>query len=396
LPKFDAFLDTEFWQDPYPAMAEAQRAGSPLYRSSFGVIALGFDFTTEIAKNPRFGVPTSQEALEGFAQPLVDAFEYSLLHINPPEHTERRRIVARRFGATPVRDLTPLVETTVDRLLDELIERGAADFLTVTAGPLTTRTFCSLLDVPLADEPLIERWTGDMVGGLKMSSDADSQRTAGIASQSVLDYLGELASDRLSKGGRDALSIILEGFSEAGYEEPARIAAATFAQVMMDGIESIKNAIGNGLYALLLHPEAFAALGRDPSLVPSATEEMLRWDGPTLLTGRRVLEELNFHGVALSAGTPVSLIWLAANRDPARFPNPHDFDIRRKNNRHAAFGGGIHSCAGANLARIQLRTFFDKFARRIGSVELTEPRPQWQPFSIARGLERLPIRVQAN
>jgi hypothetical protein len=396
LPTFDAFLETEFWQDPYPAMAEAQQSGSPLYRSSFGAIALGFDFATEIARDPRFGVPTSQQALEGFAQPLIDAFEYSLLHINPPEHTERRRIVARRFGAAPVRDLQPLVETTVDRLLDELIERREADFLTATAGPLTTRTFCSLLDIPLADEPLIERWARDMSVGLKVKPDAVALRNAGIASQSMLDYLGELASDRVSKGGKDTLSIIIEGFCEAGYKEPARVAAATFAQVMMDGIDSVKNSIANGLYALLLHPEAFATLKQDPSLAPTATEEMLRWDGPTLLTGRRVLEDLDFHGVELSAGTPVSLVWLAANRDPLRFPNADVFDIHRKNNRHAAFGGGIHSCAGANLARIQLRIFFEKFARRIDRVELAEPRPQWLPFSIARGLERLPIRVEVS
>ena len=393
-PFFDAFSDADFWQDPYPAFAEAQQSRSPLYRSAFGAIALCFDFTTEIAKDARFGVPSSQEALAGFAQPLIDAFEYSLLHINPPEHTERRNIVARRFGAAPVRELQPLVEKTVDRLLDELIERREADSLTTTAGPLTTRTFCSLLDVPLADEPLIERWAREMTGGLKVEPDAEALRKAGVASQNVLDYLGRLASERLLKGGNDALSIILEGFCDAGYEEPARVGAATFAQVMMDGIDSVKNAIANGLHALLRHPEAFETLEKDPSLVPAATEEMLRWDGPTLLTGRRALQDLEFHGMSIPAGTPVSLVWLAANRDAKRFVHANAFEIRRKNNRHVAFGGGIHTCAGANLARIQLRVFFEALTRRISRVELTEPEAKWLPFSIARGFERLPIRVE--
>ena len=121
---------------------------------------------------------------------------------------------------------------------------------------------------------------------------------------------------------------------------------------------------------------------------------MLRWDGPTFLTGRRAFEDIDFHGVSIAEGTPVSLVWLAANRDAERFPRASEFDIRRKNNRHVAFGGGIHTCAGANLARIQLRILFEALTRRIRSVELTESKATWLPFSIARGLERLPIRVE--
>ncbi|RPG10820.1 MAG: cytochrome P450 [Proteobacteria bacterium TMED72] len=398
LPQFDAFGDDAFWQDPYPALAEARRTDSVLYRSMVGPIALGFDSTKEIGKDPRFGVSSAKEALAGVGvgQPLIEAFDYSLLHINPPQHTERRSIIGRRFGASPMRDLEPRIEATVDSLLDALIESQEGDFLTAVAGPLATRTFCTLLDVPFSDEPLIEAWTRDMAIGLRLKRDESAAQRADLGSEQVLDYLGRLARDRLDTNGADALSIILRGFQEKGHESPAELAAATFAQVMMDGIETVKNALANGLHSLLLHPEAIEALLENPALIPAAVEEMLRFDGPTLLTGRKALEDMDFHGIRISAGTPVSLVWLAANRDETRFPDPDRFDLHRKSNRHLAFGVGIHSCAGANLARVQMRIFFDRFFKRIHRIERVGDEPKWLPFGIARGLQSLPIRVQAN
>ena len=222
-------------------------------------------------------------------------------------------------------------------LLDALIESQEGDFLTAVAGPLATRTFCTLLDVPFSDEPLIEGWTRDMAIGLRMKRDESAAHRADVGSEQVLDYLGRLAQDRLETNGEDALSIILRGFQETGHESPAELAAATFAQVMMD-----------------------------------------------------------FQGIRISAGTPISLVWLAANRDESRFPEPNRFDLHRKSNRHLAFGVGIHSCAGAHLARVQMRIFFDRFFKRIHRIERVGDEPKWLPFGIARGLQSLPIRVQAN
>ena len=394
----EAFEDEAFWQNPYPALAKAQQSGSPLYRSMIGPLALGFEMTREIGKDPRFGVSSAKEALAGIGvgQPLIEAFNYSLLHINPPEHTERRSIIGRRFGAASVRDLEPRIKETADRLLDELIDTREADFITSTGGPLATQTFCSLLDAPLSDAPLIEGWTRDMATGLKVQRDETMARRADLGSERVLNYLGRLAKDRLGKNTEDALSIILKGFLEADYEHPTELAAATFAQVMMDGIDTVKNALTNGLHSLLSHPEALEALQENPALVPSAIEEMLRFDGPTLLTGRKALEDIDFHGVRISAGTPISLVWLAANRDQTRFPNPDRFDVHRKSNRHVAFGVGIHSCAGANLARLQMRIFFDRLLKRVRRIERVGDEPKWLPFGIARGLRSLPIRVDAR
>ena len=398
LPVFEAFEDDAFWQDPYPALAEARRTNALIYRSMVGPIALGFEATKEIGKDPRFGVASAKDALTGVGvgQALIEAFDHSLLHINPPEHTERRSIIGRRFGASPMRDLESRIEATVDHLLDALIEKQEADFLTAVGGPLATRTFCTLLDVPFSDEPLIEGWTRDMAIGLKMKREDSAAHRADLGSEQVLDYLGRLAQDRLEKNGEDALSIILRGFQEKGHASPAALASATFAQVMMDGIETVKNALANGLHSLLGNPEAIEALQENASLVPSAVEEMLRFDGPTLLTGRKALEDIDFHGIRISAGTPISLVWLAANRDESRFPDPDRFDLNRKSNRHVAFGVGIHSCAGANLARIQMRIFFDRLFKRLRRIERVGDEPQWLPFGIARGLQSLPIRVEAR
>lgn len=315
---------------------------------------------------------------------------------DPPEHTRLRRLVSSAFTPRVVADLEPRVAALVDELLDPASARGELDVVADLARPLPVAVICDLLGVPRADAVRFRSWSAALGRTLDPVFALSPEERAGqdAALAGLTGYLADLADRRRDRPGDDLLSALV-AVEERGEHLTRAETVATALLLLVAGHETTVSLIANGALALLRAPAVLADLRADPGLAPAVVEEVLRHDPPVHYRTRVALEDLPVGGVTVPAGERIVVLIGAAHRDPARFADPDRFDPGRPDNRHLAFGAGIHFCLGAPLARLEGRLALQALAAR-----LVDPRPAgdlaYGPGAALRGLEALPVEFGAT
>ncbi|MFB6619422.1 cytochrome P450 [Streptomyces sp. NPDC085524] len=385
----------EFDADPYPFYAALRQAG-PVHRIETGGqrswLVVGHEEARQALNHP--ALSKNWLGSELFDVPQAYAANRNMLESDPPHHTRLRRLVAREFTARRVEALRPRVQQVTDELLDAMAARPdrRADLIRSFAAPLPMTVICELLGVPDLDQERFRFWSGEIV------TPADPAAPDPRAMEEMTAYLFELVAAKAEKPGDDLLSALIRTRDEDGDQlAPDELIGMAFL-LLVAGHETTVNLIGNGVRALLEHPDQLAALRADPDgLIDGAVEEMLRYDGPVQhATYRFARTDLEIGSTPIEAGSSVLVALAAADRDPARFdePGPDVFDIRRTGQSHLAFGHGIHFCLGAPLARMEGRIAIRSLLERFPDLaEDPEAGPRaWLPGTLMRGVSRLPLR----
>jgi cytochrome P450 len=391
---FDPLLP-EFHADPYPFYRRL-REEDPVHRSPLGFWVLTrYDDCVTALRDPRFG-------REGFAQLLTavygdgaegGALPRSMLFRDPPDHTRLRALVSKAFTPRVIEQMRDHIQGIVDRLLARVEPAGGMDVIADLAYPLPVTVICEMLGVPLADHESIRGWSADIARSLDaigLPSDAGIVERGRVARHALGDYFRRLVPRRRADPRNDLLTGLIAA-EEQGDRLSEGEVIAMCVLLFIAGHETTVNLIGNGLLALLRHPEQLATVRRDPALVPAAVEELLRYDSPVQRTARITNAEVELGGHALPAGAMVVAAIGAANRDPAHFVDPDRLDVTRRDIRHIAFGYGIHFCLGAPLARVEGQIALGTLLRRAPRLALAEPTPEWRESSVLRGLRALRV-----
>jgi pimeloyl-[acyl-carrier protein] synthase len=317
-----------------------------------------------------------------------------LLYTDPPTHTRLRRPVQHALSTRAVRQLRGQIQQVADEQIDKVIASGRMDGIADLGYPLPIVINSSLVGVPPPDRDKVKNWTADFIeainaGGAGVSTEALEHGQDAVVA--MTEYFGDLARRRQAEPRDDAVSRLVHGEDGRLGDEDL---AATCIVLLFAGLETALNLIGNGLLALLRHPDQLELLRADPSLLPGAVEELLRYDGPLQMVGRMATEDITLRSRRIAKGDKVLVMLSAANRDPEQFEEPHRLDITRTDNRHVAFSHGTHYCPGAELSRIEGEIALGTVLRRLADLRLGDEALEWQPNLSFRGLRRLPLRFQ--
>jgi cytochrome P450 len=386
-------MDPEFIADPYPTYHRL-RSEDPVHHSPLGFWVLTrYEDVVASLRDPRL----AKEALASFVAARfgapVPAMGLSMLDRDPPDHTRLRGLVSKAFTPRVVEGLRPRIQEIVDGLLNGVAGRGSMDLIEEFAYPIPVAVICEMLGVPIEDHERFKGWSIDIARGLDLiwlGPDSDVGRRSIAARQMLAEYFRGLIAQRRAAPRNDLLSGLIAA-EEAGDKLNEMELLATCILLLIAGHETTVNLIGNGMLALLRHRDQLERLKRDPGLITSAVEELLRFDGPVQRTARIPNEDVTIGGHTIAKGEMVMPFIGAADRDPAQFPEPDRLDIGRSDNRHIAFGWGIHFCLGAPLARIEGQIAINTLLRRLPKVSLATDVPEYRPSLTLRGLKALPV-----
>lgn len=389
----------ENWNDPYPLYDEL-RSTSPIFQDpEFGTwILTRYADCEAILRNPRWSSDPSharnKRSIEEMStREAIGELDFPiLLFMDPPDHTRLRKLVSKAFTPRSVERLRPRVQELVDGLLDEAEARGGLELIHDFAYPLPVTVICELLGVPASDQHLFGPWSSDASRLLDGDLDEETTQRGLMATMQLLNYFNDLYDERRAAPRDDLLSALVAAEEEGDKLSDVELRATTLL-LFIAGHETTMNLIGNGLLALLRNRGEYERLCADPSLAPSAVEELLRYDGPVHVTGRIALDDIEVGGHLFEAGEQVVTHLAAANRDPARFDEPARLDITRPENHHLTFSGGIHYCLGAALARLEGQVALASIARRFPDIELETTDPQYRDHFVLRGLRELRLAL---
>jgi cytochrome P450 len=347
-----------------------------------------FDDVAAVGRDPK---TFSSEPTIMIADPAPGSgFEFGdhkmMLMMDPPDHTRFRKIISREFTQGPAAALRPRIEALAKQIVDAVIERGECDFVADVAGELPSFVIAELMGMPLDDGRKLYALT-------EIIHSAPETLPDGAQLQAVLQmfqYAEGLYRQKLEQPGDDLASQIVH--AEVDGQRLDLVDFQLFFLLLIDaGGDTTRNLVAGGLYALLQQPQALAQLRADPSLIPGAREELLRWVSPVIYMRRTALVDTEIAGRQIRAGDKVVRYFGAANRDPRRFEQPDRLDIGRPNNGHIAFGAGTHVCLGQHIARVEIDCMLAEVLDRLHDIELSEA-PQWLASTFISGIRRMPIR----
>ena len=335
-------------------------------------------------------------AQRGMLVENIDGLLPTLLNIDPPEHTEVRRPLTDHFSPGAARALEPWMREVVGRALDRAAEMGDCDFATDLAAPLPLQVICRLLGIPEADQTRLAAAADAMAAAddpeLAPQLQGQERDQAALELGAYGFQLGEQLEAAADGDAADLVALIKRS-TIGGVTVDAPTFSGLFVQILIGGNETTRSLLCGGMNALLEHPGSYAALEADPSGIPTAVEEMLRWVSPVHYFRRTAVRDFELGGMKLSAGDAVAMLYAAANRDPAVFADPDRFDIRRRPNPHVAFGFGEHFCLGARIARMEARVFLEEFFRRFAGIEPTGPVERVRSSQL-NSTKRMPVRLR--
>jgi cytochrome P450 len=380
-----------FRTDPHPVYAGLRERG-PVHRirppgsepDYWSWLVVGHEEVRAALADPRLSKDGRRIGMVFNDEQLIGRH---LLGTDPPEHTRLRGLVSRAFTMRRVERLRPRVQEITDGLLDAMLPLGRADLVESLAYPLPITVICELLGVPEMDREEFRKQSTEVVAPTSPENSYDAVLHLG-------EYLTGLIEDKRCAGpSDDLLGDLIRTTAEDGDRlSPTELRGMAFL-LLIAGHETTVNLITNAVHALLTHPDQLAALRADMSLVDNAVEETLRYEGPVEnATFRYAVEPLEIAGTPIAQGDPVMIGLSAADRDEARYPGPHRFDIHRDTRGHVAFGHGIHFCLGAPLARLEARTALRSLLERAPALTLDGPPGEWLPGMLIRGLRSLPVR----
>jgi cytochrome P450 len=391
--------DPAFLADPYPVF-DRLRAAAPVWKAPAGRWLLTrYDDCSLLLRDRRFGKDyTDPEALTrrfgptALEEPAVAELSHMMLMRDPPDHTRLRGLVSKAFTARRIESLRPRVRAMAHRLIEAVLPAGRMDAIADLAFPLPVMVICDLLGIPDADR---DRFMKGSVSGGRLLDPAPPARAeldaANASIQASGAYFEALFEKRRREPADDLITQLVQA-EEAGDRLTTAELRANVNLLFAAGHETTVNLIGNGLLALLRRPDQWRILRDAPSLIPNAIEEILRFESPVQAVSRVLAEPVDIGGVTLGRKEIVVAVLGAGNRDPAVFEDPHRLDVTRKDPNPLSFGGGIHFCLGAQLARIEAAEVFGAVLSRLPDLRLAEPeRVQWRPSFALRGVTELPV-----
>lgn len=383
-----------FSEDPYAAYDE-MRASGPVHPIDFppgttAFLVVDHEHGRAVLNDPRLSKDSAHSSVPVNAELF---FGGTMLAMDPPDHTRLRGLVAKAFTGRRVEKLRPRVQEITDRLLDGVAARGEADLIEEFAVPLPIQVICELLGVPASDRPRFREWTAVLTVPALTVQARERRREAARAFNG---YLVEVIAERRAHPEDDLISgLIAARDGDAALTESELLGG--IALLLIAGHETTVNLIGNGVFALLRAPDQLRLLRERPELLPSAIEELLRYDGPVERASQRIaLEDMEIAGTPIPKGAWVHVSLGAANRDPAVFEDPARLHVTRAPKRHVAFGHGLHFCLGAPLARLEGQIAIGSLLSRFPDLALALPAAEYRYHrtgSIVRGLVSLPVRV---
>lgn len=394
-------IPTEFFIDPGPSPHAATadlRARCPVHPIDVPPGAEAYAVLGNKAVEEAFGDARLSKQVENLPDRYRDKAVTSSLLVagnlgfaDPPKHTRLKKPISRAFLPATVARLRPRIQEIVDDLIDAFPESGEVDLLSEFALPLPLTVICEYLGVPVEDRPLFLKWSYTLSQDPLQHPEAELK----AAGEEFADYFTKLTNERRTDLRDDLLSQIIRARDADVYSEQEML--STILLLIIAGHKTVANMLGNGTALLLRHPEQLALLRARPDVIPSAIEEILRFEGSAAWASLRVAaEDMELAGVRMAKGSFVHLSLSAAGHDPEVYDDPERFDVTRSPNRHLSFGHGAHFCIGAPLARLQGEIAFSTLLRRLPGLELAVPPEEitWlADSSLSRGLESLRIRV---
>ncbi len=388
--------------DPYPRYA-ALRAQAPVHRSAFGFWTLSrYEECQQLLRHPGVGKDFSgamnSMGLSDAQRTVQDRFRNdrsNMLVTDPPDHTRLRGLVTRAFTPRTVETLRPRIVAIVDDLLDRFAdEAGVVDVVDALAFPLPITVIGDMLGVPPEDRAALRPLVRAVTAVLELAITPEALAAADAADAELGAYFTGLVAERRARPQDDMLTKLIEA-EDKGDQLSEHELISTVILLFAAGFETTTHLIGNGVLALLDNPDQLARVRADRTLVRPAVEELLRYDSPVQMAVRTVYEEITLGDRAIPSGSVVLALLGAANRDPARFHHPENLDVGRDEGAPISFGGGIHFCLGAALARIEGQVVLDRLLDRFGTMELAGGPPAHRDSLTLRGLVSLPVRFAA-
>ena len=401
-PRLDASAPG-FIADPYPTLNEL-RESTPIFwneASNQWMVTRFADVATSLRDRRMGRSYTHRFTHEEFGRPEPDprwaAFDeherWSLLALEPPDHTRLRRLVQKVFTPRAIASVADRIEATADRLLEECRERETFDLLSDYAQPFSVDVICSMLGVPVDDARSLLDWSHAIVKMYELDADDATKRAADTAAADFIAYTTELIVAKRSNPDGLLVSQLAQVEDEGDMLSNAEIVSTTMV-LLEAGHEATVNTLGNGFRALMKHPDQWRRLTTGDVAPTDAVEELLRWDSPLQMFERWVLEEdVVVAGQEIGVGEEIAMLFGSAQRDPRRFDEPDRFDIGRNDAAHIGFGGGIHFCIGAPLARVELATSVAGLVARFPDLALAA-EPEYHPTFVIRGLESLQLATR--
>lgn len=359
-----------------------------------------YDDALDALRDPRFSSERIGAAYDRLTdeqkaqrQPTYDILMDWLVFRDPPDHTRLRRLVSRAFTPRAVEAWRDRITGVVDELIDGLSGRDNFDLIEDFAYPIPAVVIAEMMGVPPDDRDRFKDWSDDvmiLVFGARGVGDRRARAQQGLIELAA--YLGDLVTHYRQHPADNIISNLVEvSEGDDSLQDPEIVANCVL--FLFGGHETTTNLIGNGIRVLLNHPDQLQKLRDDPSIIKSAVEEILRFDGPSKMEVRTLADQVEMGGKTLPAGDMVYLVQHAANRDPEVFDQPDQFDIARDPNNHIGFGFGLHFCLGASVARLEGTIALEALVRRLPNLELGPESEVWVPTMLSRGLEHLPVSL---
>jgi cytochrome P450 len=396
--KFNPFLP-EFHANPYPTY-QRLRTEDPIHQSFGTWILTRYTDVKAVLRDPRFcSVPIpkrikdkshyfeqQQRGLRTLAQMTSKFFFY----LDPPDHTRLRGLVSKAFSSKVVEHMRPQIQEIVDELICKVRDTGVIDIILDLSCPLPVLVISKMLGVPAKDSSKLAKWSNELSHIIDPLVSLEAYDQLNQVAGEFADYFRGLIVEREKRPKEDLISALITARDEGDKLNDDELLSVCML-LFVTGEETTVNTVGNGMLALLRHPDQMELLKRKPTIIQSAVEELLRYDSPVQQTARIATENVEIGGRTIRAGADVIVCLGAANRDPAQFPNPDQLDLTRDENRHLAFGDSIHYCLGAALARVQSQIAINTLVQRLPNMKLHIDKLEWRKNINIRGLKALPV-----
>jgi cytochrome P450 len=396
--------DAAFIRDPYPDYAALRRQPGLSTSAHLGWLVARHADVSALLHDRRLGSAALNAALyvhlppeaQASIAPFQASMAHSMLFQDPPDHSRLRRLVSQAFTPRRVESLRARIEQITEDLLADLGDGETFDIISRLAFPLPARVIATLLGVPWSDLDGLKRWTDAgtaFLGSARTTTDPVGLAAhTGVSYRALTAYFAALAEQHRADPGDDLICAMLVIEAHGDGLTPEEL-ISTCGLLFTAGHETTTNLIGNGLLALLQHPDQLQRLRDEPALLPAAVEELLRYDSPVQFIYRVSLAEVEVGADTIPPGSLVTLLLGAANRDGTVYPDPDRIDVGRHPRQYLSFGTGAHACLGAFLARLETEIALSVLLRRFPSMGLADEQLEWCPNPIFRGVERLPVTV---
>lgn len=397
----DRLLDPDTLPNPYPFYHRLRETEPIHHDEQYGWVLTRHADVIAALRDPRMSAERLILTTEGMPPELLDqlapamrAFARQMLFLDPPDHTRLRGLVTKAFTPRTIAQMRERIQAIVDAMLDQFADAREIDLMHELAFPLPVAVIASMLGIPSEDHPQFTRWTADfgsLIDGRQLTPMEAFAAFGGLTN--LMEYFRRAIAEHRAHPRDDLLQALIAADDRGDVLNEDELLGNCML-LLAAGHGTTTDLIGNSMLALLRNPDQLARLRDDAGLAESGVTEFLRYDGTVQMTSRLAKEDFAIAGQPIKAGESVMIVLGAANHDPAQFADPDRLDLTRAENRHVAFGHGIHYCVGAPLAHLETQIVFTTLLRRFPALRLNAESFAWQPSIVFRGVISLPIALR--